>query len=316
MTAPRPVVVSLGDPDGIGPEVLGRALADPKLPAGTLRVFGPRAAFVGPWVGAALARPATEWIDLPDEQGAEALAAATGELVTGRARALVTGPVDKHRMAAHLGADFVGQTEYVAKRFGHSGAEVMMLASPRLRVALLTTHLPLRQVAERLSVQDTLRVLRTVDRQLPGLFGLARRPRLVLCGLNPHAGDGGHLGDEERRILAPAVAAACAEGLLVDGPRPADSVFGPALQGRWDAVIACYHDQGLAPLKAVAFGESVNVTLGLPGLRVSPDHGVARDIVGQGVADPSSMFAALSLALRHGRPSGPPQGQQPNGRDA
>jgi len=309
LTHPLPVAVSLGDPQGVGPEVLAKALADERVPAGGLRVYGPHAALPDAWAAAVERRAGLEWVELADEQGAEALAAATQDLVGGGASALVTGPVDKHRMAAALGADFVGQTEFVARAFGCSGREVMMLASPKLRVGLLTTHLPLRAVADRISVDGTLRVLRTLDAELGRLVDLPGRPRLVLCGLNPHAGDGGHLGAEEQRVLAPAVAAARSEGILVEGPSPADSVFGPALRGRWDAVVACYHDQGLAPLKAVAFGQSVNITLGLPGLRVSPDHGVARDIAGKGVASPHSMIAALSLALRAGR-SGRPNGRK------
>jgi len=303
-SSPLPVAVSLGDADGVGPEVLRKALADPRVDPSALRLFGPRAALEaapGPKLPAAL-----DWVEHPDPSGAAALAAACDELVGGRACALVTGPIDKARVAAVLGQGFVGQTEYVAERFGQRGREVMMLAGDRLRVALLTTHLPLRQVAERISVTGTLRVLRTLAADLRRWFGVAA-PRLGLCALNPHAGDHGHLGHEEQDVLCPAVAQAQAEGLQVDGPWPADSLFHHAQDGRWDAVVAVYHDQGLGPLKALAFRDAINLTLGLPALRVSPDHGVARDIAGQGVADPESTVRALTLALAQ-RPLARPAG--------
>jgi len=184
----------------------------------------------------------------------------------------------------------------VAQRLGCPGREVMMLAGEQLRVALLTTHVALADVPRRITREGTLRVLRTVHDELKRWFGIVR-PRLGLCALNPHAGEEGRFGDEEQRILCPAVEQARREGLAVEGPLPADSMFFKARRGAWDAIVACYHDQGLAPLKLVCFHEAVNMTLGLPFLRVSPDHGVAREIAGKGLAHPGSMIRALRLAI-------------------
>ncbi len=298
----NPVVVSLGDPDGVGPEVLKKAMADPRLPrGGPVVVYGSEAALErapGPPLPGFV-----EVVDLPDDTGALALEAAVTELVEGRAAALVTGPIEKARVAGLLGDGFVGQTEYLAERYGMPGREVMMLGGPRLKVALLTTHLPLRRVPDAITVEGTIRVLRTVARDLGRWFGI-QAPRLAIAALNPHAGERGRMGREEQEILEPAVARARDLGLSVDGPLPADSLFARAARGRWDAVVACYHDQGLGPLKALAFDEAINVTLGLPGLRVSPDHGVARDIAGKGVANHGSMLMALELAMGAQTPRG------------
>lgn len=295
-----PVAVSLGDPSGIGPEVLRKALADPQVAGSSLLVFGdPQALAAAP--GPALpAPPQLTVVPVVEPTGAAALEAATEALRVGRAAALVTGPIDKARVARVLGEGFVGQTEYVALRLGCAGREVMMLAGDRLRVALLTTHVALREVPERITQAGTLRVLRTVHAELKRWFGIPR-PRLGLCALNPHAGEEGRFGDEEQRVLCPAVEQARAEGIAVEGPLPADSLFFKAVQGAWDAVIACYHDQGLAPLKLVSFHDAVNVTLGLPRLRVSPDHGVARELAGQGLAHPGSMIRALRMAVAQAR---------------
>jgi len=295
-----PVAVAIGDPQGIGPEVLRHALAS-ELGCRRLRLYGSLAALTAapgpPWQPG----PDLELVPLEEPTGAAALAAATEALVAGEVAALVTGPIDKARVATVLGDGFVGQTEYLAERFGCRGQEVMLLAGDRLRVALLTTHLALRDVPARITRAETVRVLRTVHRELPRLFGIPS-PRLALAALNPHAGEGGRFGDEEQRILLPAVADLRAAGLVVAGPLPADSRGVPAAAGAYDAVVACYHDQGLAPLKLVAFHDAVNVTLGLPRLRVSPDHGVARDIAGRGVAHPGSMIRALRLALAQQTP--------------
>lgn len=291
------VAVSLGDPLGIGPEVLRKALAqDPSLARAQLLLFGQRGALHAAPGPRLPDLPACTFVPMEDPTGALALEAATRALVEGRARALVTGPIEKARVASVLGRGFVGQTEYLAQCFGCPGQEVMMLAGERLRVALLTTHLPLREVASKISIEGTLRVLRTLHSELDRWLGL-RRPRLALAALNPHGGEGGRLGAEEQEVLAPAVRRARQEGISVEGPLPADSLFFRALEGPWDVIVACYHDQGLAPLKLVAFHDAVNLTLGLPRLRVSPDHGVARDIAGKGAANPASMARALRLAL-------------------
>lgn len=240
---------------------------------------------------------------------ARARAAAAG-LITGRAveraaalalagevDAIVTAPAEKY--ALHLaGFPFPGHTEWLAHLAG--GVDVaMMLASDRLRVVLVTTHIPLRDVP---LVLTAARVVRTGEVTLTALrdwFGIAE-PRLALCALNPHAGEQGLFGDEEQRILAPA-----ALRLEATGPIPADTVFVRAMRGEFDAVLAPYHDVGMTAIKVASFGEAVNVTLGLPFVRTSPDHGTAMDIVGTGRADPSSMRAAVALAIDLARRSQP-----------
>jgi len=211
--------------------------------------------------------------------------------------ALVTAPVSKASIV-RAGIPFVGQTEFLSNLAGTSRTAMMLLGPDErqrwLRVALVTTHLPLRAVPDRITVENvtqTIELAADACRQL----GLPRA-RVAVCGLNPHAGEGGHMGDEELTRIAPAVRAAQARGLDVVGPLSGDAVFHHALCGEFDAVVAMYHDQGLAPLKAVAFDSGVNWTLGLPFIRTSPDHGTAYDIAGRGVANPSSMIAALRLA--------------------
>jgi len=212
----------------------------------------------------------------------------------GQFQAMVTAPICKESMYQR-GFQFPGHTEYLA-HVTRSAHPVMAFAAPGLKVSLATVHLPLREVPAALSSELVLTTLRLSAEGLRELFGIDR-PRLALCGLNPHAGENGHLGDEELRILRPALEQARAEGLEVVGPLPADTVFGQAVRGRFDLVVALYHDQGLIPIKLLNFGESVNLTLGLPIVRTSVDHGVAYDIAGKGTADSSSMSAALGLAL-------------------
>jgi 4-hydroxythreonine-4-phosphate dehydrogenase len=173
----------------------------------------------------------------------------------------------------------------------------MAFISPKLRVSLATVHIPLGTVPSALSVQGVLHTLRTSALAARAWFGL-EEPRLALCGVNPHAGERGHLGREDAEVLAPAVERARSEGISVEGPLPADTLFPQAARGRFDWVVACYHDQGLIPVKLLGFGEAVNITLGLPIVRTSVDHGVAYDIAGKGVADASSMGAALDLAIK------------------
>jgi 4-hydroxythreonine-4-phosphate dehydrogenase len=173
----------------------------------------------------------------------------------------------------------------------------MLLTAGELRVALATTHLPLRAVSDALSLTELLQILQILSKDLHRYWGLPR-PRIAVCGLNPHAGEGGHLGDEEQRIIAPAIERARQDGLAIDGPFPADTVFVPSHLARYDAVLAMYHDQGLPVLKHAGFGHAVNVTLGLPILRTSVDHGTALDLAGTGKADPGSLLAAIELAAR------------------
>jgi 4-hydroxythreonine-4-phosphate dehydrogenase len=167
-------------------------------------------------------------------------------------------------------------------------------------VALATTHLPLKDVSRALELERIVETLRIIDRELKARWRIAR-PRIVVCGLNPHAGEGGHLGDEEQRIIAPAIAKCRQEGIEADGPLPADTVFVPCTLERYDVVLAMYHDQGLPVLKHAGFGTAVNVTLGLPIVRTSVDHGTALDLAGTGRADPGSLAAALALAVELAR---------------
>ncbi len=206
--------------------------------------------------------------------------------------ALVTGPVHKG-VINEAGIPFTGHTEFLAGLSG--GHPVMMLACPGLRVALATTHLPLRQVAEAITAERLERVLRILHRELRERFRIAD-PRILVCGLNPHAGEGGHLGTEERELIAPLLERLRREGMQLVGPLPADTLFTPRHLEGADAVLAMYHDQGLPVLKHLGFGRAVNITLGLPLVRTSVDHGTALDLAGTGAADSGSLKAALETA--------------------
>jgi 4-hydroxythreonine-4-phosphate dehydrogenase len=212
----------------------------------------------------------------------------------GEFAAIVTAPVQKS-VINDAGVPFTGHTEYLAAR---TGAEhpVMLLAADKLRVALATTHLPLREVSDAITASLLDTVLRILDQDVRKLWGLAR-PRIAVCGLNPHAGESGHLGTEDRDVIAPALARARAAGMLVEGPLPADTLFVPRNLSNYDVVLAMYHDQGLPVLKHAGFGHAVNVTLGLPIVRTSVDHGTALDLAGTGRADAGSLVAATRLAF-------------------
>jgi 4-hydroxythreonine-4-phosphate dehydrogenase len=212
----------------------------------------------------------------------------------GEFAAIVTAPVQKS-VINDAGVPFTGHTEYLAART-RAAHPVMLLAADSLRVALATTHLPLRAVSDAISgglLDTTLRIL---DADVRRLWGVSR-PRIAVCGLNPHAGESGHLGTEDRDVIAPAIARARAAGMLVDGPLPADTVFVPRNVSNYDVVLAMYHDQGLPVLKHAGFGHAVNVTLGLPVVRTSVDHGTALDLAGTGRADAGSLIAATRLAM-------------------
>lgn len=217
--------------------------------------------------------------------------------LSGEFAGLVTAPVHKASIV-EAGVPFVGQTEFLADLAGVSRFAMMLLghdpAGRWLRVALATTHLPISEVSAALSTRGISEVI-ALTAEACGLLGLARR-RVGVCGLNPHAGESGHLGREEITTVAPAVALARARGLDACGPFAADTLFHQVFRGDYDAVVAMYHDQGLVPLKMVAFDTGVNWTLGLPFVRMSPDHGTAHDIAGKGLADPASMESALRLA--------------------
>jgi 4-hydroxythreonine-4-phosphate dehydrogenase len=209
--------------------------------------------------------------------------------------ALVTAPVQKS-VINDAGIPFSGHTEYLAALCG-SALPVMLLVAGDLKVALATTHLPLRAVPDALSVEGLVAVLTIIDRDLRNMWGLAR-VRIAVCGLNPHAGEGGHLGREEQQVIEPALARARTAGLDVHGPYPADTLFVPQHRANYDVVLAMYHDQGLPVLKASGFGNAVNVTLGLPIVRTSVDHGTALDLAGSGRAEAGSLRAAVALAAQ------------------
>ena len=314
---PRPPIgISLGDPAGIGPEIVVRALR--ARPTTRVRVYGdPRvlaatAARLGfPAVASDRIRPVMSGgVDditagRPNLAAARAqlasLEAATDDALAGRISALCTAPISKEWIA-RAGFAFPGHTEYLAHR-ANTTEFAMMLAGPRLRVVLATTHLSLADVPRRLTAADIARAALLAARALVRDFGVGRA-RVAVSGLNPHAGEAGRFGDEELRIVAPGIQDARIrlgrERVPADlsGPHPPDAVFRQAADGKFDAVVALYHDQGLIPVKLLHFDEAVNVTLGLPFVRTSPDHGTAYGIAGMGRANPSSFLAALDLAER------------------
>lgn len=317
----------MGDAAGIGPEVVAKALSDPTL-RGVCRpvVVGSRG--VLEWVvhqlGLDLRVEGVESLaDIPAEPGSllvwdcislkpeevslgqvsartgkagvEALLQAVDMAQRGAIEAIVTAPVSKE--ALHLvGYHFPGQTELLAY-LTHTARFAMMLVGGGLRVALATTHCPLSQVSRLLSSEMILEKLEVIDRALRTCFGV-REPRIGVCALNPHAGEGGVFGHEEVEVIRPAVEKAQAQDIRALGPLSADALFARSREGRFDAILAMYHDQGLIPLKMACFRRGVNVTLGLPLIRTSPDHGTAFDIAGRGIADPGSMLEAIKLAVQ------------------
>ncbi|HET8645522.1 MAG TPA: 4-hydroxythreonine-4-phosphate dehydrogenase PdxA, partial [Vicinamibacteria bacterium] len=301
--------VTAGDPAGIGPEVVLKALASPARPQADVVVFGPAAlidARARRFSLPALGDLGVEVVDVPalDEVrlghpslpggrvAAEAVVAAARAALAGQVAGLVTAPISKE--ALHVaGYTWPGHTEILAEVSGVRDF-AMMFVGGGLRVALLTMHQPLRTVPESIRTDLVTRVVRLVDRELPRFGG---RGTIALCGLNPHAGEGGLLGSEEHAVLAPAVAILRAEGIDVAGPLPADTVFVRAVKGEFAAVVAGYHDQGLIPVKLASFGKAVNVTLGLPFVRTSVDHGTGFDIVEKGIASESSLLEAMRLAV-------------------
>src|SRR4051794_22788284 len=318
-----PLAVSLGDPAGIGPEVIAKcwdsrstfglppfvAIGDPRSIAA---VWG------GPIELGADLRPAAGAFDYgrpgsrlnvprpgtpghPSVAGAhtslDSLEIAVGLARSGSASGVVTGPVAKEQLYS-IGFQHPGQTEFVAERCGVApGNVVMMLAGPTLRTVPVTTHLPLHDVARQLSSALIEARGRAALRGLQRNFGIPE-PRLAVSGLNPHSGEGGQLGREEIEIIEPAIAALVAEGWRVTGPHPADTMFHARARANYDAALCMYHDQALIPIKALHFEDAVNVTLGLPIVRTAPDHGTAFDIAGQDRADPRPMAAAIRMAAQ------------------
>jgi 4-hydroxythreonine-4-phosphate dehydrogenase len=297
-SAPR-LAISLGDPRGVGAEIVAKALAAPLDAEVTLVgpddvIAGIPAAHrvsVGAWrSGSGERREDRPRAIRAGQLAGHAVEKAARLALAGMVDAIVTAPVEKH--ALHLaGFRFPGHTEWLASLAG--GAEVaMMLATGTLRVVLVTTHVAFRDVPALLTAERVVRIGRITVTGLRDWFGIAE-PRIAICALNPHAGEQGLFGDEEIRILAPA-----AEALGAVGPLPADTVFVRAQRGEFDAVLAPYHDVGMTAIKVAGFGKGVNVTLGLPFPRTSPDHGTAFDIAGTGVADAGSMREAIELAVR------------------
>ena len=321
MSAPVPAIAfTPGEPAGIGPDLaiaLARTaahdialviVADPALLATRARARGEEFT-AKPWVPTATPAPGAYVVveaalraptvaGTLDPRNADYVLATLNRAVdgclAGEFAALVTGPVHKG-VINDAGTPFSGHTEFLAARAGNVPV-VMMLTSPRLRVALATTHIPLHAVPAAITparLRMTLRILRA---ELAAKYGLPHA-RIAVCGLNPHAGEGGHLGREEIDAIAPVLAELRAEGAHIDGPLPADTVFGRARDGAYDAVLAMYHDQGLPVLKYDGFGTAVNVTLGLPFIRTSVDHGTALDCAGTPQVDAGSAHAALAAAL-------------------
>lgn len=325
MSGAGPLVVSLGDPAGVGPELVAEAWVR-RAEAGLSPFF----LVGGEAVIAAAAR--SRGIDLPIERIAspgEATAAfatalpilgpedcdpafgspnqAGGELavhslaratqftLSGEAAAIVTGPIAKSKLA-EVGFTQPGQTEFLADHCGVARENaVMMLAGPSLRTVPLTVHTALAQVPDLLSQDLIIQRARIVARALARDFGLSR-PRLAITGLNPHAGEDGRMGTEEQRIIIPAIEALQGEGIAVTGPHPADALFAPGQRDSYDVALCMYHDQALIPIKTLDFDQGVNVTLGLPIVRTSPDHGTAFGIAGKGIASPGAMIAAIRMA--------------------
>ncbi|MBB2168349.1 4-hydroxythreonine-4-phosphate dehydrogenase PdxA [Gluconacetobacter aggeris] len=328
MTAPsschtRPLAVTMGDPAGIGPEIVARmflrrpvqrhwmVVGDPLVMRHALAALDP-AARVRRITISAEARfddgvlnvlASSEGVSLPPigrisaESGRAAYAAIIAAVRlarTGTVRGMVTAPIHKEALAA-AGLHYPGHTEILAEQAGGAGV-AMMLANEDIRVVLVTIHCSLRDAIRRADHPAQMAAIRLAHAGARAL-GI-ERPRVAVAGLNPHAGEGGLFGDEEARIIAPAIAQARREGIDASGPWPGDTVFMQAREGRFDVVVAQYHDQGLIPVKYMGLAQGVNITLGLPFVRTSPDHGTAFDIAGRGVADPSSLETAFDYALR------------------
>jgi 4-hydroxythreonine-4-phosphate dehydrogenase len=325
-----PLALTLGEPAGIGPDITFAAwrrraefglapfyiLADPTFLRGCAERIAPDVpiAVVEPSGAVSAFAQALPVVDIgvsitatpghPDSSSAPAAIAAIRRAVhdvhTGLAHAVVTNPVAKS-ILYRSGFAEPGHTEYLAKlaaeMMGIAAQPVMMLWSPELAVVPVTIHLPLREVMARLTTELITSTGKIVARDLKERFGIAH-PRLAIAGLNPHAGEDGALGEEDGTVVAPAVARLRAQGIEARGPLPADTLFHAAARATYDAALAMYHDQALIPIKTLAFDHAVNVTLGLPFVRTSPDHGTAFDIAGTGRADPSSLIAALQLAQR------------------
>ena len=326
----KSLLITMGDPTGVGPEIIVQAagqgafagLSRPVVVVGDLAIMQRAAGACGlefAWQPGSPSRlasgemvvsgralplrvisrldPAEQQYGLPDVSSGRAMADyiswACDRCIADDAAGMVTAPINKQAMQL-AGADFPGHTELLAARCGVDEV-VMMLAGERLRVCLVTTHCALHEVPRRLTVDRILTTVRITAQSLRRQFGLMQ-PRLAVLALNPHAGEGGLFGDEEQQFILPAIEAARSEGFDASGPHSADTLFWFAARGHYDAVICMYHDQGLIPLKLLHFDDGVNVTLGLPIVRTSVDHGTAYDLAGSGKASPASLIAAVKMA--------------------
>ena len=312
----RPIVITTGEPAGIGPELIIQLLQTPRtvplVVAGDVGLLLQRAAAIGleltaidggvagPGATARIEQVTLRTTSVPGrldpanvEYVIETLQRATDGCLAGNYVAMVTGPVQKS-VIREAGHDFMGHTEFLAER---SGVEtpVMMLVNDSLRVALVTIHLPIVEVPMALTADLLERVLRVIDHDLKVRFGIVR-PVIGVCGLNPHAGESGHLGDEEITIIQPVLAKLQAAGLTLTGPLPADTAFTQPRIAEFDVIVAMYHDQGLPVIKQSGFGEATNITLGLPFIRTSVDHGTALELAGTGRAKADSLVMALEVA--------------------
>jgi 4-hydroxythreonine-4-phosphate dehydrogenase len=283
------IAVTVGDPAGIGPEISIKAAADPRVTA----VCEP--CLYGPHTTGALTFYGQGRVSAEAGRAAfDAIARAVEDALRGEVDAIATAPVNKEAFAL-AGLPWKGHTDLLAY-LTQTPRVAMMFNSDALRVVLATIHVPIAEVPGLLTSDLVDFIIDITARELPR-FGYAR-PRLAFAGLNPHAGEHGVIGTEDEAVLRPAIDRARARGVDITGPWPGDTVFGRAARGEFDAAIACYHDQGLIPVKLLAFGRAVNVTLGLPIIRTSVDHGTAFDIAGKGVADPSSLVEAILLAAK------------------
>jgi 4-hydroxythreonine-4-phosphate dehydrogenase len=292
----KPLVVTAGEPAGIGPELCS-SLADTPY-ASDIVVVGDASLLDDRLQVVDTPFPAPVIHGQPDPANAktllDGLRHAVEGCLAGRYSGMVTAPLAKS-VIADSGIPFTGHTEFLAE-LTNTDLPVMLLVAGDLRVALATTHLPLREVADSISKEGVTRIIRILNDDLRSKFGIDE-PEIVVCGLNPHAGEGGYLGTEDAAIIAPVIDALSRQGLKLRGPLPADTAFTPTA-GHKDAVLAMYHDQGLPVLKYAGFGHAVNVTLGLPIIRTSVDHGTAFDIAGAGKADAGSLMAAIKLAKK------------------
>jgi len=296
----KTIGITMGDPLGIGPEVTLKALPQFRGGKTAFKVFG------DPGLLRELPQHELIPVTIPGRSGRFTAATAGQASVAyldhamqsyqkGEIDALVTAPISKSHVN-QAGFPFPGHTEYLAHAT-HAKKCVMMMAGPKLKVALVTIHEPIAKVPGLLTQEKILDCIDVTLASLHDRFHM-KNPRVAVCGLNPHAGEDGILGSEERDTIAPALEAARKKGHRVSGPMVPDAVFHEAYEGHWDVVICMYHDQGLIPFKMVHFKDGVNVTLGLPLVRTSPDHGTAFDIAGKGLADPSSMIAAIRMAIQ------------------